>query len=684
MGIDKNPLLNNEDLPLFNYIRTEHISPALDYILTSNRKKIEELTASEIQPDWDSFMDPLDELSDQLERMWAPVSYLNAVMDSAELRRAYETCLLILTEYVSEVAQNQLLFKAMLTIQNSAEFQSFDLARKKALENSIRDFRLSGVSLDQADRARYRDICIRLSELENTYSQNLLDATDAWQLHIVDDKQLVGLPPIVLSEAESKAQSERKDGWVFTLHSSSYTPFMTYADNRALREEMYKAYCTRASELGPGRGRWNNADIMCEILVLRNEMARLTGFDCFADYALESRMVNSTWEVADFLNDLAQCSGPIAEQELEELTEFACRSLNYEQLAAWDMKWASEKLKQSQFDFTDEELRPYFPLDRVMSGMFLLVQRLFGITIREKAVTRRWHVCVQLFEIYDRDGELRGHFFTDLYAREHKHGGAWMTEFQGKIRTRSINRRPVACLTCNFAPPVEGQPSLLKHEEVITLFHEFGHSLHCLLTRVEVPGVAGINGVPWDAVELPSQFLENWCWDKQMLYLISGHYETGEPIPETLMDKILRARNFQSAMSMLRQVEFSLFDLEIHRTGESINSIEVVRKLLADIRKNLSVVEVPPFNRFENSFEHIFAGGYEAGYYSYKWAEVLSADAFSLFEENGIFDKETGEAFLRKILEKGGAGDPLDLFTDFRGRKPTVDALLRHLGLSRI
>jgi len=677
-----NPLIDFQGLPPFAEIRPEHIEPALDHMLERNRRLIDGLVEREVQPDWENFAAPLEELHDDLERMWAPVSHLNGVKDTEELRNAYEACLPKLSEYAAELGQNRGLFEKFRALSQGGEYSSLSVAQKQSVENELRDFRLSGIDLDPQKQERYVEITTRLSQLGNQFSQNVLDATDAWFLHISDSEDLSGLPNNAIELGRSNAQQKSLDGWVFDLRAPSYIPFMTYADRRDLREKMYYAYVTRASDQGPNAGQWDNSPLICEILNLRLELAKLLGFADYAAYSLETKMASSATEVLEFLNDLADKSLDPGRREVRQLEDFAASKLGLGELLPWDYAWASEKLKIELYDISDEDLRPYFPQPKVIEGMFDVVSRLFGIEITEQEPGQIWNPEVRFYRVTGNDGETRGYFYVDLFARAHKRGGAWMADCIGRRVTERGVQLPVAFLNCNFTEPADDKPSLLTHNEVTTLFHEFGHTLHHLLTRVDVAAVAGINGVPWDAVELPSQFLENWCWEREALDLISGHHETGESLPEEMLDKMRNARNFQSAMQMLRQIEFSLFDLELHHADEPCSTPQEVRNLLVKIRERVSVVDTPDFNRFENSFGHIFAGGYAAGYYSYKWAEVLSADAYSRFEEEGIFDPKCGRQFLHHILERGGSRDPMTLFIDFRGRKPSVEALLRHSGLS--
>lgn len=675
-----NPLLQPFDLPPYSRIKPEHIEPAVDTILADNRAALAKLLSEQSgQPTWDSFVLALDELGERLGRAWSPVSHLNAVCNGPELRKAYEACLPKLSEYWTELGQNRDLFNAYRALATGPEAAGYDVAQKTILEHTLRDFRLSGIDLPADKQKRYGEIQMRLSELTSTFSNQLLDATQAWVKHVEDESLLAGITDAAKGQMKQAAEAKGLEGWLITLEFPSYYAVMTYADNRALREEVYAAYATRASDQGPNAGQNDNGPLMNEILDLRQELARLLGFANYSELSLASKMAESTDQVLSFLRDLAVRSKPYAEQDLNELRAFAAEQ-GCGDLQSWDVGYYSEKLQEQRYSVSQEILRPYFPVDKVLSGLFAIVQRLYGIEIRELQDFDTWHPDVRLFEIRE-NGEHVGRFFFDLYARANKRGGAWMDGARDKRRTGSGELvSPVANLVCNFTPASKGKPALLTHDEVTTLFHEFGHGLHHLLTRVEHSGASGINGVAWDAVELPSQFMENWCWEPEGLALMSGHYETGEPLPQDLLNKMLAAKNFHSGLMMVRQLEFSLFDFELHAThGDGRSVLDVLNA----IRDEVSVMRPPAYNRFPNSFAHIFAGGYAAGYYSYKWAEVLSADAFSKFEEDGVLNPETGRAFREAILARGGSQEPMVLFVDFRGREPKIDALLRHLGLSQ-
>ena len=671
-----NPLLVPHDIPPFSIIRAEHIQPALETIIAENQLAIETLIAIE-NPDWDTFIHPFEELDERLSKMWDTVSHLNSVLDDEEFRENYRHCLPVISDYATSLAQNEHVFQQFQAVYDSPTFSSFDQAQQKLIENSLRDFRLSGVALPDGKKERFKAIQSELSTLSNRFEQNLLDATDHWMLHIVDEKKLSGLPDTVTALAREQAMQKDLDGWVFNLQAPSYIPFIMFADDRSLRQQMYHAYVTRASELGPDAGRWDNSEIIDNILGLRREMAALLGFDDYVDLALQTRMADSASSVTDFLVQLSSAAKPSAEREFLELTAYASQD-GIAEPQAWDIPYYSEKLRQQQYAISQEDVRPWFPLDRVLMGLFDVVSNLYGLTIKQQKNIECWHPDVQYFEIFDANGEARGRFFLDLYARKGKRGGAWMGDGISRKETAEGIQNPLAWLVTNFSPPMQGRPSLLSHDEVITLFHEFGHGLHHMLTRVAYPAVSGINGVPWDAVELPSQLMENWCWQDEVLEMISGHYETGEPLPKEMIKRLKEAKNFQAGMLLLRQLEFATFDLKIHQGTVALD----VQQTLDQVRSEMAVIKPPQFNRFQNSFSHIFAGGYASGYYSYSWAEVLSADAFSLFEERGIFDPDTGQSFLENILEKGGSQDPLILFKAFRGREPEIDALLKHRGLA--
>jgi len=680
MTMMNNPLLENHPLPPFTLIKPVHVEPAIRQLLDESRKAIEARLEQGAPYTWASLVEPLEDIDDRINRAWSPVGHLNAVVNSDELREAYNACLPILSEYATEVGQNDRLFQAYRALAEGPEFNSLDQAQRKIVENALRDFRLSGVDLPEEEKQRFKAIAQELSKLGSQFQDNVLDATQGWSKPIEDASLLAGLPDSARAMAAQTAAAKGLTGWLFTLEFPSYIAIMTYADNRDLRRECYTAYATRASDQGPNAGQWDNTEIMERLLALRHEEARLLGFHSFAELSLATKMAPSTDEVVRFLEDLAERSLPSAREDLAELKAFAETELGITEPGSWDWTYASEKLRQRKYDLSEEEVRAYFPAPRAVAGLFAVVERLYGVKVAEKTGVDVWHPDAKYYEIREADGGLRGAFYLDLYARPKKRGGAWMDECVTRRKLADGVQTPVAYLTCNFTPPTGDAPALLRHDEVLTLFHEFGHGLQHMLTRVDHLGVSGIHGVEWDAVELPSQFMENFCWEPEALALISGHYQTGEPLPQNLLDKMLAARNFQSGMQMLRQLEFALFDFRIHRDYDPDRGGRIY-PLLEEVRSKVAVVIPPAFNRFPHSFSHIFGGGYAAGYYSYKWAEVLSSDAFSLFEEKGIFDPGVGRAFLENILEKGGSQGAMDLFVAFRGREPEIDALLRHSGL---
>lgn len=678
-----NPLLTFTDLPLFSQIKPEHIQPAVEQAIADCRSKVEEVLASDAAPSWESIIIPLAETDDRLSRIWSPVSHLNSVQNSEALREAYEACLSALSEYGTWVGQNKGLYEAYKSIKQSDAFATLSQAQQKTIVDELRDFELSGIGLPADQQKRYGDISKRTSELSSNFSNNVLDATMGWSKHITDDAELSGLPESAMAAAKAAAEAKELDGWLLTLEMPSYIPIMTYADNKPLRREIYEAFVTRASDRGPNAGKWDNTDLISEELQLRHEVSRLLGFASYSEKSIATKMAESPTQVLGFLNDLAAKAKPQGEREVEELKAFVKEEFDIDELDLWDVTYYSEKLKQKLYQISDEELRPYFPESKAVSGLFEVLNRLFGMTVVEREGVDVWHESVRFFDIFDSTNTLRGSFYLDLYAREHKRGGAWMDECRvRRITENGELQTPVAYLTCNFSKPVGGKPALFTHDEVVTLFHEFGHGIHHMLTQIDVASVSGINGVPWDAVELPSQFLENWCYEEEALAFISGHYETGEPLPKEMLDKMLAAKNFQSAMFILRQLEFGMFDFTLHTNYDPDLGAKVL-ETLAEVKAKVAVFPSVEWNRFSHSFGHIFAGGYGAGYYSYLWAEVLSADAFSRFEEEGIFNTETGQSFLNNILEMGGSEEPMELFKRFRGREPQVDAMLRHAGIGK-
>lgn len=677
-----NPLLTFTDLPPFSQIKPEHVKPAVEQVIEACRNKIEQVFEGNTSPSWDNLVAPIEEVDDRLSRIWSPVSHMNSVVNSDELRDAYESCLPALSEYGTWVGQHKGLFEAYKAIKASEAFSALNRAQQKTITDALRDFELSGIGLPADEQHRYGEISKRMSELGSQFSNNVLDATMGWSKQITDVAELAGMPESALAAAKAAAESKEQEGYLLTLDIPSYLPVMTYCDNQELRKELYEAYVTRASDRGPNAGKWDNTEIITEQLKLRHEVARMLGFNTYSEKSLSTKMAETPDQVLGFLNGLAVKAKPQGEREVEELRQFAEKEFGVSELNLWDIAYYSEKQKQNLFEISDEELRPYFPESNVVSGLFEVLNRVFGMSVTEREGVDTWHDSVRFFDIFDATGALRGSFYLDLYAREHKRGGAWMDDCRGRRITESGElQTPVAYLTCNFNKPVGDKPALFTHDEVVTLFHEFGHGIHHMLTQVEAGAVSGINGVPWDAVELPSQFLENWCWEEEALSFISGHFETGEALPKEMLEKMLAAKNFQSAMFILRQLEFGLFDFTLHTEYDPEVGARVL-ETLADVKSKVSVLPSLDWNRFSHSFGHIFAGGYSAGYYSYLWAEVLSADAFSAFEEEGIFNTETGNRFLSNILEMGGSEEPMELFKRFRGREPNIDAMLRHAGIN--
>lgn len=679
-----NPLLSFTGLPPFSQIEPQHVLPAVEQAIADCRAEVERVLAQDAPYTWANLCEPLAEVNDRLSRLWSPVGHLNAVKNSPELREAYQQCLPLLSEYGTWMGQHAGLYQAYKALHDSEEFSRLTPAQRKAVENSLRDFELSGIGLPAEQQQRYGEIMTRLSELSNQFSNNVLDATMGWSKLVTDVNELQGMPESALQAAAAAAQAKGQEGYLLTLDIPSYLPVLTYCDNQALRQELYQAYATRASDQGPNAGQWDNSPLIAEILALRYELAQLLGFATYADKSLATKMAENPQQVLEFLNNLANRARPQGEKELAELRAFAREQCGVDTLEVWDIAYYSEKQKQHLFAISDEALRPYFPEDRVISGLFEVLRRVFGIEARELPAgsVDVWDPSVRFFELIDGQGELRGSFYLDLYAREHKRGGAWMDDCIGRNRRLDGSlQKPVAYLTCNFNKPVGDKPALFTHDEVTTLFHEFGHGIHHMLTEVDTGAVSGINGVPWDAVELPSQFMENWCWEAEALAFISGHYESGEPLPQEMLSQLLAAKNYQAAMFVLRQLEFGLFDFRLHHEYSPAEGAKVL-EMLHDVKAKVAVLQAPSWQRMPHSFSHIFAGGYAAGYYSYLWAEVLSADAFARFEEEGIFNPQTGQDFLHCILERGGSEEPMALFKRFRGRAPQLDALLRHKGIA--
>jgi len=685
-----NPLLDFSNLPRFDRIRPEHVTPAIEQLIAHAREVVQQLEAPAENVSWDSFVVPLEESTEQLGRAWGVVNHLNHVMDSPELRAAYNENQPKVTEFWTELGQNEALFGKYKQLYASPDFVNLTPARKRIVENALRDFRLGGAELPEAQKERFAEIQEQQAALSTRFSENVLDATNDFKLLVENEADLAGLPDDAKAAARAAAERDGKQGWQFSLHFPSYFPILQFADKRELREQIYRANATKASEMGVVFSeveKWDNTGNIAQLLKLRDEEAKLLDFQSFAHVSLEPKMAESPEHVIEFLEDLARRARPYAEKDLEELRTFARDELGIADMQAWDVTYASEKLREKRYAFSEQEVKPYFPEPKVLQGLFGVISRLYGVTLALEAAPV-WHPDVRFFRI-ERNGQLIGQFYLDLYARPGKGQGAWMDDARGRrLTTGGIVQTPVAYLVCNFTPPekVNGelQPSQLRHDDVITLFHEFGHGLHHMLTEVDELSVSGISGVEWDAVELPSQFMENFCWEWDVLQGMTAHVKTGEPLPRALYEKMLAAKNFQSGMQTLRQVEFSLIDMHLHYDFDP-TSQRSVQELVDEVRSKFSVLVPPSFNRFQHSFGHIFAGGYAAGYYSYKWAEVLSADAYAAFEEaveaGGDTLDQTGKRFHKEILSVGGSRPALESFKAFRGREPQIDALLRHSGM---
>lgn len=669
-------------LPLFDKINPATIESELEELLAENRTRTNALLSNLTQYTWEELMLPLAVLSDHLDKFWSPIAHLHSVKQSPELRAAYHQCLPKLIAYTTELSQNEQLYQAVKKLSESRDYKKLDSAQKKLIQNELRDFHLAGVDLPADAKKRFSEIKTRLAQLTTKFEENLLDATSDWTHHITNKNELAGIPGHTLIAAEQAAKVKNISGWLLTLDYPCYQSVITYAHNRPLREKIYRAYTTRASDQSD-TDKFNNNHVMAEILQLRHELSVILGFNNYAQLSLATKMIKQPEQVLDFLQQLVSHAKPKAQQELNELTEFAQRLDGIKYLESWDIAYYSEKLQQQQYGIDDETLRPYFPIEQVLNGLFVLTEKLYGMHIKEIKNIPTWHDDVRFFEIRDSQQQLRGQFYLDLYARAQKREGAWMDDCASRWRLPDNTIQiPVAYLICNLTPPSQNKPALLTHDEVLTLFHEFGHGLHHMLTTVDHLGVSGIDGVAWDAVELPSQFMECFAWEKSVLDTISKHYQTSESLPENLLLALRDAKTFHSGLHLVRQLEFALFDFNLHLNNNEKTNPEQIQQLLDDVRTNISVITPPKFNRFQNSFSHIFAGGYAAGYYSYLWAEMLSSDAFAKFSENGIFDHKTGQLFLQNILEKGGSAEAIDLFIAFRGREPKIDALLKQYGIS--
>ena len=673
----KNSLSNQ--LPLFSNIVIDKIEETLDAHLAQNRKKLTQLL-SQTTFTWENLLAPMELASEQLHQFWAPIEQLNATMNSQALREVYNRCIPKLTAYHTEVSQNEDLYNAVKMIAESLEFEYLSQAQKQIIKYMMRDFRLSGIGLAEDKKKRFAQLQQSLAELTTVFEEHVLDSQNAWFYHCEKEETLKGLPEWVMQTAQAKAQEKKLSGWVLTLDFPLYYAVMTHADNAELRQRFYKAYATRASDQADNK-EWDNSSVMTNILNVRHELAQILGFENYAELSLVTKMADSPNQVLSFLNQLAEHAKPYAANELQALLNFAQDNHDADHLNAWDVAYYSEKLQTLCFSISQEALRPYFPKEKVWRGLSEIVKRLYGIQIQLMQEASVWHPDVECYTVLDETNQIMGCFYADLYARTDKRGGAWMGDCHNRFLLENGELQlPIAFLNCNFAAPVEGKPCLMTHDDVVTLFHEFGHTLHHLLTKIDYASVSGINGVAWDAVELPSQFMENWCWQSEAIPLISEHYETKEALPGAMLDNLLAAKNFQVGLQMARQLEFSLFDFRLHMEYKPHHPAQI-QSILNEVREKVAVIHPPAFNRFQHSFSHIFAGGYAAGYYSYKWAEVLSSDAFARFEEEGIFNVTTGHDFLKCILEMGGSLDAMDLFKRFRGREPDVAHLLKHSGM---
>jgi oligopeptidase A len=679
--VKSNPLLDFSDLARFDAIAPEHVTPAVDALLQECGGAVARVTDPAAPASWATVVEPLDDATERLGRAWGIVSHLNAVADTPPLRAQYNANLPRLTQFWTELAQNEALFARYKAIAADETFSALPPARRRVIDNELRDFRLGGAELPRPKQQRLRGIRERQSQLSTRFAENVLDATNAFVLLLDDPAALAGVPADTVQMYREAAEADGSSGWKVTLHAPSYLPILQYADDRALRERLYRAHSTRASEFG--RPEWDNTPLMVELLRLRREQAQLLGHRDYAELSLVPKMAESPQQVLDFLRDLARRARPFAERDMAELRAFAAGELGLADLQAWDIAYASEKLRQARYAYSEQELKQYFPEPRVLAGLFKVIETLFSVVVREDRAPV-WHRDVRFFRIESRTGELVGQFYLDLYAREHKQGGAWQDDARARRRVDDRLQTPVSFLTCNFSPPSGGRPALFTHDEVLTLFHEFGHGLHHLLTRVDEAAVSGIRGVEWDAVELPSQFMENFCWEWEALRLLTGHVDSGEPLPRALFDRMISARNFQSGMFMLRQVEFALFDVLAHTALDpAATDAGTLLRLMEDVRREVAVVFPPAYQRMPWTFTHVFAGGYASGYYSYKWAEVLSADAYAAFEEAGnTLDTRLGARFLDEVLAIGGSRPAMESFVAFRGRRPTIDALLRHHGMA--
>lgn len=672
-----NPVLYRESLPLFDRIEPDHVSPAIESVLNEANTLIHSLKEMNAPTSWNNFVEPIEIISEKISRAWGQIEHLNAVVNSDSLRKAYNDNLIKLTEFYTNLSQDESLYKKYQSLKDSEVFKSLTPSQKRIIDNVLREFKLGGAELNETDKKRFKVIQEKLAKLSTQFEENILDATNEFSIFVDHLDELIGIPEENIKKAHAEAKEDKKEGYKFTLHFPSYLPVMQYADNRTLREKLYHAYATRASELASPK--FDNTNLIEEILSLRYESSQLLGFKHFTEMSLVTKMAKSSEEVITFLMDLANKAKPFALKDMDELKSFA-KTLKIEKLEAWDIAYVSEKLRQAKYSFSENEVKQYFPEHRVLKGLFKVVETIFKLKII-KSDAPTWHKDVSFYSIKNENDELIGQFYFDLYARNHKRGGAWMDEAISRYKNSLGSSHPVAFLTCNFSSPSDNKPALFSHDDVITLFHEFGHGLHHMLTKVDDYSISGIKGVEWDAVELPSQFMENFCWEWDVVKHMTEHVDNKNTLPKNLFDKMIEAKNFQSGMQTLRQIEFSLFDIRLHTEYSDQNKINPL-KLLETIRDEIAVVRPPSWNRFPNSFSHIFAGGYAAGYYSYKWAEVLASDAFSLFEEQGILSSHAGQKFQNEILSQGGSRPAMESFIAFRGREPTVDALLRHSGMA--
>jgi oligopeptidase A len=672
-----NPLLELSGLVHFGSVRPEHITPAIDALLAAARAAVVQVTQTDVPASWSTVVEPLDEATDRLARAWSAVAHMNAVVDTPELRAQYNANLPRITAFWTELSQNEVLYDRFKALAAAPEAAHWPAECRTLVEHELRDFRLGGAELAAAQKQRFKAVREREAEVATRFAENVLDATNAFALYLTDRGALAGVPDDAVQMYREAAEAEGRLGYKVTLQFPSYSAILDYADDRTLREKLYRAYVTRASEMG--NPDWNNGPLIVELLRLRQEHAQLLGYSNFAEVSLVPKMAATPTEVLHFLHDLGQRAKPYAERDMAELRQFAAEQLGLPDVMPWDFSYASEKLREARYAYSDQALKRYFTEPRVLAGLFKVIETLFAVAIREEPAPT-WHPDVRFFRIESTRGELVGQFYLDLYARDHKQGGAWQGDARSRRGRRAGLATPVSYLTCNFSRPVGGKPATFKHDEVLTLFHEFGHGLHHMLTRVNEPAVSGIRGVEWDAVELPSQFMENFAWEWEVLQLLTGHVDTGEALPRPLFDKMIAARNFQSGFYTVRQLEFALFDMLLHAHAAPASDSEVLQRM-AEVRQEIGVLIPPEYNRFPHSFSHIFAGGYAAGYYSYKWAEVLSADAYAAFEEEGVLNPATGQRFRDEILAVGGSRPAMDSFVAFRGRKPTIDALLRHHGM---